>query len=414
MPWWYHLAKRIWDAMKWLTTTIVIVFFVGYAANIAAVQWNQVSDTFLIHETLWLFQPSLQRFVFFGGVGGLACITLIARLVMFLAGRLPQFSPSTKIEPSSTVPKPPMNPGERERLVKLVKKVIEDLLKRSSLVSEPIPLRLNEYPDAITFPGKLFVERADPEQSYYPLPEGTSITTMFRNANDRMLILGEPGSGKTTLLLELARDLLKEEHSIDKLIPVYFHLATWAQKTQPLTHWLVEELRDQYSIPLNTASSWVENEYILPLLDGLDEVTAERREDCILKINEFLQHNLLSLVLCSRKKEYSELHVRARLQTAVVVQPLTEKQIEHYLANRGASLRPVYVAWQQDAELRKLTTTPLMLTVLTLAYQSKPLKRSFKRHLKIDNDKSLRLMLNACSIAEKIVLPILLRKLKPG
>ena len=59
------------------------------------------------------------------------------------------------------------------------------------------------------------------------------------------------------------------------------------------------------------------------------------------------------------------------LRCAVIVQPLTAQQIDDYLSSAGGHLAEVRVAVGKDKELQELAATPLMLSVLTLAYQEK-------------------------------------------
>ncbi len=185
------------------------------------------------------------------------------------------------------------------------------------------------------------------------------------------MILGEPGSGKTTLLLELTRTLLEragqdEAHPI----PVVFPLSSWATKRQPLTTWLASELHSRYQVPLPLATSWIETDQVLPLLDGLDEVAATHRAACVEAINSYRQaHGLIPTVVCSRQTDYLALSTHLLLRTAVVVQPLTPEQIESYLTNGGERLEALRQILHKDAELRTFANTPLMLNVLTATYQ---------------------------------------------
>src|SRR5581483_3002802 len=101
-------------------------------------------------------------------------------------------------------------------------------------------------------------------------------------------ILGAPGAGKTTLLLELARDLIaRAEQDERHPIPVVFNLASWATKRQPLREWLVEELNTKYDVPRKLAQAWIGADVVSPLLDGLDEVAAEHRSNCVEAINTY-------------------------------------------------------------------------------------------------------------------------------
>ncbi len=112
---------------------------------------------------------------------------------------------------------------------------------------------------------------------------------------------------------------------------------------------------------------------MLPLLDGLDEVAAPHRAACVEAINAYRQaHGLLPTVVCSRQTDYLVLSTRLLLRTAVVVQPLTPEQIESYLESGDERLEALRQGLQRDADLQALASTPLMLNVLTTAYQGTP------------------------------------------
>jgi len=80
------------------------------------------------------------------------------------------------------------------------------------------------------------------------------------------------------------------------------------------------------------------------------------------------------MVTCSRRAEYFNLTTRLLLQSAVVVQPLNEMQIDAYLSNAGEKLEAIRMMFHEDQTFQELATTPLMLTVLALAYNGKTIK----------------------------------------
>ncbi len=245
---------------------------------------------------------------------------------------------------------------------------IKGVLERSLHSAVLIALELHQQPEAVANPWMLVVQESD--QPGRPLPPGTSITQAYDDAHGELLILGEPGCGKTTLLLELARDLLDGAQQDGTLpVPVVFNLSSWAAKQQPIADWLVEELNTKYQVPPRLGQSWVDEDLILPLLDGLDEVSREDRATCIDAINIYRRsHGLVPTVVCSRSAEYLAQQRRIELRTAVVVQPLTAQQVDEYLANAGGQLEGVRLALRDDPVLQELAATPLMLSVLTLAY----------------------------------------------
>lgn len=153
---------------------------------------------------------------------------------------------------------------------------LEQSLRHTALITPG----LQEQPEAVDNPIRLEMQELD--WSARLLPTNTHITQVYDDANGELLILGEPGAGKTTLLLELARELLdRAEKNENHPIPVIFNLSWWVLRRQPLTDWLAEELYSKYQVPLSLGQSWVAVDQILPLLDGLDEVSPALREECV-------------------------------------------------------------------------------------------------------------------------------------
>ena len=229
--------------------------------------------------------------------------------------------------------------------------------------------------EAIDHPWELVLEL--PDQTNQTLPSNTKILDIFDQRSRTLLILGEPGSGKTVTLLELARDLsarTETDGAISQAVPAVFNLSNWADKGLPLIDWLTAELSGKYGIPKRTGRSWLENNRILPLLDGLDEVRPEdRRAACVEAINTFSEaFGLSGLAVCSRIQDYTRLPVRLKLNGAIKLQPLTPEHVDSYLAAGGAKLKALRVTLQTDSTLQSLAGSPLMLSIMSLAYQDVP------------------------------------------
>ena len=259
----------------------------------------------------------------------------------------------------------------RQRMLKRVHTTwIAGVLEQSLHGAALMALGLEEKTDVLDNPWRLLLQEVDrPTQ---PLPTGTRITEVYNETESGLLILGEPGAGKTTLLLELARDLLDRARTDESTpIPVIFNLSSWAKKRTALSNWLVEELSIRYEVPHRIGQSWVSEDQLLLLLDGLDEVAPEARKECIEAINNYRQtHPDVQIVVCCRSTEYLNEPTQLRLQTAVEIQPLTQEQIDAYLESAGEQAEVLREALRQDEEdLRELATTPLMLTILLFAYK---------------------------------------------
>jgi GTPase SAR1 family protein len=211
-----------------------------------------------------------------------------------------------------------------------------------------------------------------PHQDAQPLRSGTTALDVFDDHHGQLLILGVPGAGKTTMLLELARDLLDRAEQDPLLpIPVVFNLSTWATEGEPLAEWMIRELRLRSDAPKRLAREWVTREQICPLLDGLDEVVGAQRQHCVTAINAYRSDNGWSpLIVCSREDEYEALAQRLMLPVAIVVQPLSTAQVSQFLENGGRPLDGVRAAVHRDREFANSMRTPLMLSVVALAYRN--------------------------------------------
>jgi Fe-S cluster biosynthesis and repair protein YggX len=260
----------------------------------------------------------------------------------------------------------------RKVLLNKVKKFwIEGVLEKSLHIKALIELGLEERLDAVERPFQDVQEI--PDESRQTLPSATDATQVFNQMGEgrTLLILGEPGAGKTTILLKLAHNLIaRTEEDLSQPIPVVFNLSSWASERQTIADWLVGELNRKYQVSKKLGKAWVEEQQLLLLLDGLDEVKAERREACVQALNQFIQeHGQTEMVVCSRIRDYEALSVRLKLQGAICIQSLTPEQINQYLERAGDQLEAVKTLLQEDTALQELTKSPLTLSVMTLAYQ---------------------------------------------
>ena len=244
---------------------------------------------------------------------------------------------------------------------------IKGVLEKSLHGAALLELGIKEDPTAVNYPWG--IKR---ESTGETLPEGKSMLEIFEEIGmgRSLLILGAPGSGKTTMLLELARQLIERARQ-DKTepIPVVFNLASWNEK-QTLVDWLTEQLNTLYNVPKRTAHGWVNDNRMLLLLDGLDEVKQCNREDCVNAINQFRSElGLTSMAVCSRIKEYEDINRQLAFDGAVIIQPLTGKQVNAYFEKFGENLKNLKQLLIEDKVLRELSETPLMLSILALAYK---------------------------------------------
>jgi predicted NACHT family NTPase len=107
--------------------------------------------------------------------------------------------------------------------------------------------------------------------------------------------------------LQLAQRLIdRSEKDISLPIPVVFNLSSWAKHSKPIVDWLMDELEEKYHVPEIISEPWIRQQQLILLLDGLDEVKAECRNDCVRASNEFIAlFPKTEVAVCSRVADYA-------------------------------------------------------------------------------------------------------------
>lgn len=257
---------------------------------------------------------------------------------------------------------------ERRVLIERVRRDwIDSVLEQSPYRAARAELGLTSLPEVIERSLDVTVE--SPSSGKQTLPADTPIAEIFDRAERFLLILGEPGTGKTMLLLELAEELLDRAKRDETCpVPVVFNLSSWVADDTPLWEWLISELGVHYDVPKETAESWIFNDTLMPLLDGLDELDEESRPYCLQKINLYRGvQTLWPVVVCSRSEQYRAAEVELRTGGAVTVNPLDPRSVESCLNLAGPRLAGVKAALELEPELRELVSKPLMLSLLLAA-----------------------------------------------
>lgn len=275
----------------------------------------------------------------------------------------------------------PVRPRNQSILLQAVKDEVKGRLQSSLHQAVMITLDKQTQPEQVHCPWEAEVKiGSKPAQ---PLPSETRILDVFEQPEiaGRLLILGEPGVGKTTTLLDLANILLQRaETQTNYPIPVLFDLSNWKDPHQLMDNWVLAELNSKYGVKRKIGQQWLNEKYLLPLLDGLDEVKPEHQVSCVAAINQWLQKDTrpLSLVVCCRREEYETI-VRGRYQPptpaeprlhlngAILLSPLTPKKIQHYLV--AINCPELWLVLQKDAVLLELVQIPLLLSITLLSYQ---------------------------------------------
>ena len=268
---------------------------------------------------------------------------------------------------------PSLDAVDQTNLMILLQKVhqfwIEGVLEQSVHAEARLKLGMEKQSDAIDHPWKQVLELPGKESQSISKDKG--IRDVFDDVGRSLLILGEPGSGKTITLLELAQQLIAvAEEDAAQPIPVVLNLSSFSLRKTSFIEWLTQELATKYHIPRKMGHEWLTQNRLILLLDGLDEVSDRYRSACVVAINDYVEeYGVSGLVVCSRLNDYTALSERLRLFAAIRLQPLSTEQVIQYLESSGEAVSGLYEAIRDDDSLQEMARTPLMLDVMTLAYQ---------------------------------------------
>ena len=181
----------------------------------------------------------------------------------------------------------------------------------------------------------------------------------------RLAVLGEPGSGKTVLIDQLLLDLIARLPVQDPpaggrlVVPIRLSLPAFDpgdadassdgwQESLRLSAWITRHLTVVYGIASPIAAALVDEGWILPILDGLDEMDPEGQEPvkaaaAMRALNFPVGVEPRPVVIASRSARYMQLagmrsgtgRVRVLQDaTAINLEPLSVEQVLEYLTHR--------------------------------------------------------------------------------
>lgn len=166
----------------------------------------------------------------------------------------------------------------------------------------------------------------------------TAISSAFEKQG-RLLIVGSPGVGKTVLLLKLALNLLaKTDLAKQEAFPVIFNLASWSEEYKDFEDWLITTLVSSNGLSKEFAATLLQQERIIFLLDGLDELARNetkeyahyQRAACLASLNDYLRRNRQA-VICCRREEFIQMQKEtgqdAPVSAKIEVLDLTKAEI---------------------------------------------------------------------------------------
>ncbi|MBE7434299.1 MAG: NACHT domain-containing protein [Anaerolineales bacterium] len=253
--------------------------------------------------------------------------------------------------------------NNRQKMLEKVNAIwITGVLDKALQGTNPLQLQLKYEPDSVKS-GPEWIKNSISYNDENIFLEESSLK-LFEQAGRELLVLGKPGTGKTTFLLKLLKDLITLALANEKQpIPIVLYLSSWSKSRKAIKDWIADELSEKYLIPINICNQWVNGNELLLLLDDLDEVQDQFRNDCIVAINEFKKDHMVDIVICSRADEYQLSNTKLGLSKAIAIQQLSYKEIDSYLSLFSEEFLPLRKSLYYDSSLRELITTPLMLRI---------------------------------------------------
>jgi len=291
-------------------------------------------------------------------------------------------------------PTPPVSPailGTCNLLADIVRRRWEkDRVWRQNNDPFRLPIRWNIAPDDYTASWSSIHGDID-RSEVVALDTFTDIARAYLAVpSGRLVILGQGGAGKSELASELCLSLLSTEPIQRRnIVPLVVRIDEWEAKPEPLSDWLYQRFEVEYDrqrqVPASSFHEVIQDNLILPIFDGFDELVPELRNEALAQLNLSFKQ----LVLLSRTEEYySAVKASGSLITrapAVVLRDLMPSDLANYLPlTTGTSSdfrrnedkwNPVVSKLSDKLEvsgpverLRNVLTTPLMASLARTSY----------------------------------------------
>ena len=187
---------------------------------------------------------------------------------------------------------------------------------------------------------------------------------------NKIIVLGKPGAGKTTFLKYLTVINLNKAKPEFSFLPIFISLKELSESKFTL----IDYITDEFERYLDEAREFVfdilkEGRFLI-LLDGLDEVLKVQQYKIIKEIIDLSKHYTKNkFVVSCRVAAYNHWFQTFK---DIEIADFNEKQIKNFINNWFKNEEEVAnKCWNEivnDPQLGELSTVPLLLTLLCIAY----------------------------------------------
>jgi hypothetical protein len=199
----------------------------------------------------------------------------------------------------------------------------------------------------------------------------------------QLVVLGEPGAGKTALVVLLTLSLL-DARQPGEPVAVLLSMSHWDPHAESLDAWVARRLVEEYPALGNAAvygaraaERLVREGRIIPILDGLDELTVTSHPAALAKVDEACAEGR-PLVLTSRSADYEQAVTASgeflRRAAVVELEPVGVGETIAFIAAAQVAgddrWGPVFdhLRAAPDGALARALSTPLMVQLARVAY----------------------------------------------
>lgn len=195
----------------------------------------------------------------------------------------------------------------------------------------------------------------------------------------RLVVLGGPGCGKSTLAVQVLSELLSSRTDKEP-VPILLSATGWnVDADATLDEWLESRLQGGYpflrSFSSNMAQRLISEGWIIPILDGLDEVHPFYRSKVLRALNKSMSGDDPLIVTC-RTSEFTELVDEADVVTAALVIEAQELLADDVVTFLSRCIAPGKLPEWKDVldeirwspVFREVTASPLGLWLLRTVY----------------------------------------------